>query len=226
MINQWKGNPQSVAIWREQARRTDAPMRDIVDWIDFKETDDYCYMAADAHRAYRPGKVSLFSRQMLFVYPNWIVCFDRVEKANPSFETKLRIHAPEEMEVFGSSAVITTSKTNGATIPGRLFVESLLPKGAKVERVDGIATYDGQSFPGSEAYHNQLYCPHHLVVTAPEEKVSCFLTAMYACDADVEKKPTAEIVEDTDDVVTISIEGVEGKIKFMKTGDVAWEWMK
>ncbi|MHC4713910.1 MAG: hypothetical protein ACYTAN_11675 [Planctomycetota bacterium] len=223
MINQWKRNPQSMAMWREQAHRTDRPRRDIVDFLAFDQTDDYCYMAAEAGRAYRPGKVPFFSRQMLFVYPNWIICFDRVEKGNPAFETKFRVHAPEEMEVSGSGAVITTRKTNDAKIPGRLFVESLLPKGAKVDRVDGIATYDGMSFPGGDAYHAQLYCPHHLVVTAPEEKISYFLTAMYACDADVEKAPKATIVEETDASVTLELEGVQGKVKFAKTGEVAWE---
>lgn len=226
MINQWRGNPQSLAMWRKQAHRTDRPRRDIVDWIAFESTDDYCYMAAEAGRAYTPGKVPFFSRQMLFVYPNWIVSFDRIEKGNSEFETKFRIHAPEELTVAGSSAVITTRTTNGAKTPGRLFVESLLPKGGMVEKVTGIATYDGSSFPGGEAYHDQIYCPSHLVVTAPREKVSYFLTTMYACDADVEAAPQAKIVEETDSHVTITLEGVDGKIRFAKTGDVTWEMVE
>ena len=223
MINQWKGNPQTVAMWRKQARQTARPMRDVVDWLGFETNDTYTYAAADAGRAYRPGKVPFFSRQILFIYPNWVVVFDRVTAGKASFAKTFRIHAPEQMEVTGRNAVITTTRTNHTTVPGRLFVESLLPAQARVERVEGAACYGGHSWIGPKPYNDQILCRSHLEITAPQEKTSYFLTAMYACDADVEKAPEAVIEEETPDRVTVSLDGGKYRFYFDKTGDVSWE---
>ena len=226
MIQQWKGNPDTLAQWREQARRSRPPMRDIADWLAFESTDTYAYMAGEAGRAYTPGKVPYFSRQVLFVYPNWVVVFDRVTSGDASFVKKFHLHAPEEMAVSGSGATITTRKTNHTTIPGRLFVQSLLPKDAALERIEGIATYNGKSWVGpKEPYGEQVYCPYHLNIVAPIEKDTIFLTAMYACDADVEKAPEARIVEETPDKVTLSLEG-KWKVTFSKTGEAGWKMEK
>ena len=43
-------------------------MRDIVDWLAFETNDTYTYCAAEAGRAYKPGKVPFFSRQILLVH--------------------------------------------------------------------------------------------------------------------------------------------------------------
>lgn len=221
VINQWKGNPQTLDMWRAQARQTDAPMRDGVDWLGFETNDVYTYAAADAARAYRPGKVPKFSRQILFIYPNWVIVFDRVASRDPSFTKKFHLHAPEELTMIGGSAVITTRETNNTTIPGRLFVKSLLPFNGEVKRVSGIAVYGGKSWVGPKPYNDQILCRYHLEVTAPEEVESYFLTAMYACDADVEEAPQAVIEENTPQRVTISL-GSEYKLYFNKTGPVDW----
>ena len=221
-IQQWKGNPNTLAEWRAQARQPAGPMRDIVDWKGFETTGAYTYMAAEFGRAYYPGKVPFCSRQIVFIYPNWVVAFDRVTAGNESFIKKLHFHAPEEMNVSGSEAVFTTREANRTETPGRLFVKSLLPKGAKMEKVDGIAFYDGVSHKGPEVYNFQLLCPSRLEIIAPPEKTTCFLTAMYACDADVENAPEATVVEETPETVTVSLEG-KWSVTFNKTGDVGWK---
>ena len=227
MIQQWAADCGSLAEWREQARRTDGrPMRDAVDWLAFETTDAYTYAAAEAGRAYAPGKVPFFSRQFLFIYPNWVVIFDRVTSGDAAFVKKFHVHAPEEMNVQGDGAVITTRTTNHTTVPGRLFVKSLLPKGARLERVDGIATYGGQSWAGPKIYNDQLLCPSRLEITAPEEELTCFLTVMYATDADVEKAPAATIESETADSVTLSLDGGKHRARFNKTGAVGWEMEK
>jgi len=244
MIQQWHNNPDGLAMWREQARRSEPPMRDIVDWKGFETNDTYTYMAAEAGRAYAPGKVPFFSRQIVFVYPNWILVFDRVTSGDAAFTKQFHLHAPDEITVKGNEAVITTNatmraikiesteKTEGTpvtervTTPGRLFVTSLLPSKAKVERVEGIATYGGKSYKGSDPYNYQLLCPSHLQITAPKEKDSYFLTAMYACDATVEKAPEAKVVKDDKGYVIVSVDGGKHLISFNKTGEVAWKMVK
>jgi hypothetical protein len=227
MIQQWSEDCGSLADWRKQARRTDGlPIRDIVDWLGFETNDRYTYAAAEAGRAYAAGKVPFFSRQFLFIYPNWVVVFDRVTSGDASFAKQFHLHAPEDMEVAGSGAVITTSKTNHTTIPGRLFLKSLMPLSAKLERVDGIATYGGKSWQGPEIYNDQLLCPHRLDITAPEGKTAVFLTAMYATGADVEKAPDAVIESETPDKVIVKLEGGKYRVSFNKTGEVAWEMLK
>ncbi len=226
MIQQWTGDPHTLEMWRAQADRTDRPRRDIVDWIGFETNDVYTYAAAEAGRAYSEGKVPFFSRQLLFIYPHWILVFDRVEAGDPTFRKTFHLHAPEEMDVSGTSAVITTHEAKHTTIPGRLFVESLLPHGATVERIDGLAIVEGKSWAMREPYNDQLLCPHHLNITAPEETVSFFLTAMYATDADVDQAPAARIVEETDDSVTVSLDEGAWVVRFNKTGEVAWEMVE
>jgi hypothetical protein len=234
MIQQWKSNPDGFAAWREQARRETPPMRDIVDWKGFETNDTYTYAAAEAGRAYAPGKVPFFSRQLLFIYPNWVVVFDRVKSGDPSFAKKFHLHAPGEMTVSDKGAVATTSKWEvnpgevnpHTTTPGRLFVQSLLPAGAKLERIEGKATYGGKSWIGPDPYNGQFLCPSRLEITAPAEETTCFLTAMYACDANVEKAPEAAVSEDTPDKVTVSLDGGKWKFYFTKTGDVSWGMVK
>ena len=234
MIQQWKGNPDGFAMWRDQARRPDPPMRDIVDWKGFETTDVYTYAAAEAGRAYAPGKVPFFSRQVLFIYPNWIIIFDRVESSNASFVKKFHLHAPEDLIVAGNQAVLTTTKwfvepgelNEHVTTPGRLFVLSLLPQGATLEKIDGKATYNGHSWLGPEIYNGQFLCPSHLEIVAPKEEFTFFLTAMYACDAGVEKAPEAKVVDETQGKVTVSLEGGKYKLEFAKFGDVSWKMVK
>ena len=234
MIQQWKSNPDGFAMWREQARRQTPPMRDIVDWKGFETNDVYTYAAAEAGRAYAPGKVPFFSRQILFIYPNWIVVFDRVTAGEASFVKKFHLHAPDQLTVSGSNAVATTGKwyvepdklNEHLTVPGRLFIASLLPASAKVERTEGKAAYEGISHVGSAPYSGQFLCPSHLEITAPQEKTTYFLTAMYACDAAVEKAPEAKVIEETPDKVTVSLEDGKFKFSFAKTGEVSWNMIK
>jgi hypothetical protein len=220
-IQQWKMNPNTLDEWRAQARQSAGPIRDVVDWKGFETTDAYTYMAAEFGRAYYPGKVPFCSRQVVFIYPNWVIAFDRVTAGNESFVKKLHFHAPEEMNISGSQAVFTTREANKTATPGRLFVRSLLPAGATVEKVDAVAFYGGESHKGRDAYNFQLLCPSRLEITAPLEKTTCFLTAMYACDADVEAAPEAKVIEETADAVTVSLEG-KWTLTFSKTGEVDW----
>jgi hypothetical protein len=223
MIQQWAADCQGLFDWRKQARRTDGlPIRDTVDWLGFETNDRYTYAAAEAGRAYAPGKVPFFSRQFLFIYPNWVIVFDRVDSGNAAFAKQFHLHAPEEMEVTSSAAVITTRKTNHTTIPGRLFLKSLLPQAARLQRVDGIATYGDRSWQGPEVYNDQLLCPSRLEITAPEGKTTYFLTAMYATDADVEKAPEAAVESETPDKVSVTLDGGKYRIFFNKTGEVGW----
>ena len=84
---------------------------------------------------------------------------------------------------------------------------------------------NGESHVGPKPYGDQFYCPHHLEISAKGEKTSFFLTAMFACDADVEKAPEAKIVEETPEKVTLSLDGGH-VLSFDKTGEVAWQMLK
>ena len=94
-----------------------------------------------------------------------------------------------------------------------------------LERVEGLATYGGKSYVHPEPYNDQILCPVHLLITAPKEETTFFLTAMYACDADVEKAPEAKIVEETASSVKVDLEG-KWTVTFNKTGEVGWEMLE
>ena len=48
------------------------------DILNFEETPNYTYILGDATKAYQPGKLSLFTRQFIWLKPNYVVIFDKV----------------------------------------------------------------------------------------------------------------------------------------------------
>ena len=86
----------------------------------------YLYVAGDATRAYSPNKLSLFTRQIVFLRPDTFVIFDRVTSTRPEFKKTWLLQAMTHAGARSGRALVIT---NGK---GRLFVQTLLPKDARV----------------------------------------------------------------------------------------------
>ena len=110
------------------------PMRETGNLLSMDHDGCHDYVACDVTAAYSsPGfvangnapKVTEVTRQFVFVRPEVLVVFDRVESTQPNFQKRFLLHSPRPPSVSGNSYVLT----NGA---GSLFVQTLLPASPQV----------------------------------------------------------------------------------------------
>ncbi len=167
----------------------------IGDLLACEERGDYLYIAGDATRAYSPKKLSLFTRQVVFLRPNTFIIFDRVKATQPQFKRTWLLQAMHVPEKSGEQLVITNGK-------GRLFVQTLLPASSELRLVHGEDLYkiDGRS-----------YQPKRTIGAAPECRVEVspsvpatddfFLHVLTAADAATRSVPLARAQRERSTVV-------------------------
>jgi hypothetical protein len=111
--------------------------------VAFETNTNYSYACGDATRAYSPDKLTLFTRQMVYLPQNSFVIFDRVTSTKPEFAKRWLLHAVEEPVLAGRVAAVSQGG-------GRLFCQTLLPEDAHIELVGGPGKefwVDGKNFP-------------------------------------------------------------------------------
>ena len=100
---------------------------------------EYTYLAGDITEAYGP-KVKHVERAFVFLnlgggrVPAALVVYDRVTAADPAFKKYWLLHAMEEPELRGDTAVVAL-KERGWT--GKLVQKVVLPAGAEMQKVGG-----------------------------------------------------------------------------------------
>jgi MYXO-CTERM domain-containing protein len=131
--------------------KTSGPFDETGDIKTFEHASCHDYVACDMTAAYdSPGfttsgnaaKVKEVSRQLLFLRPEIVIVFDRVESLDASYEKRFLLHA----SAAGVTPVVTGNKIvidNGA---GRLIGKSLLPAGSALNVVTGF-TVAGTAYP-------------------------------------------------------------------------------
>jgi hypothetical protein len=101
----------------------------------------YHYAMGDASKAYSPGKLRRFTREIVYVPgPDALFVFDRVVSQNPTFRKVWLLHGVNQPTVDEHAGVRTSRFNEGA---GELSVHSLMPRDATVTRRGG---------PGNEFY--------------------------------------------------------------------------
>ncbi|MFA5689407.1 MAG: heparinase II/III family protein [Kiritimatiellales bacterium] len=101
----------------------------------FETNTDYTYVAGDGTGCYfhggdLPEKVSLVTRQMIFLRPNYFVIFDRVNSTRSEYPKTWLLHTINEPQLFDSAFYVDHEKN-------RLFCQTLLPEKAKLSIVGG-----------------------------------------------------------------------------------------
>ncbi|HEY0132837.1 MAG TPA: hypothetical protein VGB85_02120, partial [Nannocystis sp.] len=113
-----------------------------------EESACHSYVACDVTAAYTsPGyetntntaKVNEVTRQFVFLPPDLVVIFDRVESTDPAYDKRFLLHALAEPELAGDRFTITNGE-------GRLLGRTVLPQGAVVTAVHDFAV-DGKPHP-------------------------------------------------------------------------------
>jgi len=98
--------------------------------VAFETNDLFSYVAGDATAAYRPEKCELCTRQMVFVYPNHFVIFDRVRSTQPEYRKRWLVHTAREPRIDGATIVADHEE-------GRMFCRTLLPADAVLTAIGG-----------------------------------------------------------------------------------------
>jgi hypothetical protein len=123
----------------------------------FEDTSDFTYLVAQGAPAYRPGKVELFARHVLFLkkVAGWknpvVVIHDQVRSGDPSFKKTWHLHTLTVPRRQGNVFVIenpTRVRFTGGVearprdywhqYAGKLHLETVLPRDAAIEFVGGV----------------------------------------------------------------------------------------
>lgn len=123
---------------------------------------DYTYLKSDITKAYS-SKVKDVRRSFVFLnlgsrkVPAAMVIYDHVVSSDPSFRKTWLLHSIEEPRLFDGGFEVRRTK-NGDS--GMLRCESLLPSGARIEKVGG---------PGKEFWVNGVNYPADPRPSRPDE---------------------------------------------------------
>ncbi len=130
--------------------------------VAYQNQPEFLYVAGDCTKAYLPGKVTFWIRQIVFIRPGTFIIFDRVAAGRPEYEKTWLLHTRNEPRIQGTSVAVTNGK-------GRMAVETLLPERPVIRKVEGY-TYRGQSFPAPQSNLTPLASRWRVEVLPPEPR--------------------------------------------------------
>lgn len=161
--------------------------------VAFETNPNYSYACGDATKAYSPHKLTLFTRQMVYLPQNSFVLFDRVTSTKPEFVKRWLLHAVEEPVLAGKVAAVSQSD-------GRLFSQTLLPEDARIGLVGGPGKefwVDGKNFPPPQPNRAEEAGAWHIEVTpGTPHTEDCFLHLLTATSAETTKAPVGALVKE------------------------------
>ena len=182
---------------------TPSDLADIVKW---KDGGDYVYALGDVSNAYNPAKLFLFTREFVFIKPNFFIVFDRVNTTNSSYSKKYLLHSinvpkidsitpPDGTNIYTNDLIqIDRGGTTANGYPdlnGRLFSKTLLPINHTITVVGTGQTPD---FDDEEPARWRI----EIQPSTPQEN-DLFLHVMQVGDSDTltSMTPTTLITADT-----------------------------
>ena len=198
-----------------QSHKTAAPYVDTGDITTFEQTKCHSYVACNVTNAYSsPGhvmngntpKLDEVSRQFVFLAPDVLVIFDRVEALDPSYEKRFLLQSPPNPTVSGSNYTLT----NGG---GTLYAQTMLPASAKANVLTNF-TVEGTPHPpttsGNESFGTRIE------VVAPTGQARDYFLHVLGTGASA---PTSSVTEDADSA-TVTISAPQGQyvLSFAKSG--------
>ena len=113
----------------------------------YETATNYLYALGDASKAYNSSKLSLFHREFVFLKPNYLVVFDRVNTTSLTYSKKYLLNSISVPKIDNTTPPDGTSTYNGSLIQidrggtisngypslnGRLFSKTLLPANSQI----------------------------------------------------------------------------------------------
>jgi len=200
------------------SHKTAAPFVDTGDIQTFEATKCHSYVACDVTGAYsspnhvmngNSPKVDEVTRQFVYVAPDVLVVFDRVNALDATYEKRFLLQAPPNPTVSGTSYTLT----NGA---GTLHAQTVMPASATANVLTNF-TVEGKPHPpttaGNESFGTRIE------VVAPTGQTCDYFMHVIGTGASA---PTTSLKEDATSA-TVSIASPQGKytLTFAKTGKLA-----
>ena len=179
--------------------------------VAFEDTEDFTYVKGDATAAYASYKVSLFTREIIYLKPDVFIVFDHVTATSPSFTKKWLLHSINEPTIVGDVATITQGES-------RLFVRTLLPDPHTTSKVGGPGhefEVNGVNYPPSGTPVADAGSWRLEVSPGTPSAEDYFLHVLYVADAGVGSMPEASLVE-AGDMVGVEVGG--HVVLFSRTG--------
>ncbi len=185
----------------------------------FEHATCHDYVACDVTQAYQnpmvttdgnTAKVDQVNRQFVYLRPDLLVVFDRVDALDPTYEKRFILHAIQQPTISGSTATIV----NGM---GKLVAQTLLPANPKMNVVTDF-TVDGTPYPPS-APDKESGGTRIEIVPTTQAKQDYFLNVLQITDATDGSPPTVTMTQDATTVTAnIDYKGATFTLTFDKSG--------
>lgn len=177
---------------------------------DYKLTDEYCYVKGDATKSYSDHKLEGFTREVVFIFPDYFIILDRVSSTRPDFEKKWLLHTGNE-PLINEDEIVTIQDS------GRLFCKVLSPSDALIDKVGGpgkeFLVGDRNYFHNGRIFEGNVPGDWRIEVRPLElKKDDIFMNFLYTSTIGNETKPKVEKI-DTDEAIGVNLE----------LEDVTWE---
>ncbi len=111
-----------------------------------REDPYFDFISAELTNSYSPDKVSQVTREFVWLRPDLLVVFDRVESKDASYKKRFLLHGQGIFTDDGGTWHVDDGQ-------GRMFVKTLLPAGAEVVQVGGSGhewEVDGVNYPPAD----------------------------------------------------------------------------
>jgi hypothetical protein len=153
--DKWSGfSTDSVAAW--MAHRDRFTRGKIVA---YQDSPKYFFVAGDCTQAYSPSKLSLWTRQIVFIRPSTFVILDRVSSTKSQYAKTWLLHCKNEPKIERQTTKVADGK-------GEMTVVTLLPENAGIRKVKGY-TYGGKTFDPAESNLTAAANKWRIEVTPP-----------------------------------------------------------
>jgi heparin/heparan-sulfate lyase len=165
----------------------------------------------DATAAYSPAKVSLFTREMVYLKPDIFVVFDRVTATSASYKKRWLLHSVNEPTVSGDTVTVQEGSS-------RLFVKSLLPAPRTITKVGGSGhqfDVNGTNYPPSQTVTPDMGAWRFEVSPTVDAQEHQFLHVLYVCGSGTSSMPEARLVEGE---AMVGVEVAGHVVMFSRTG--------
>lgn len=193
--------------------------------IAVQSTDDFIYVAADATGSYASSKSREVVRQFVYLLPDVVVVYDRVESVNPEQHKEFLLHAQNKPRRLGETLW-------QIDFDGRLFVQTILPADPRTELAGGPGNEfyaSGRNWPVVEPetpdwdQEFQLTGKWRLEISDPEPaSANRFLHVLEATLPEYEEPLAVEHFQtsQTDGVRFTDRAGIRWELKFNRTGEI------
>ncbi|MFA5689846.1 MAG: heparinase II/III family protein, partial [Kiritimatiellales bacterium] len=195
----------------------------------FETNASYTYVAGDATGCYfhggggdLPEKVSLVTRQMVFLRPNYFVIFDRVNSIRSEYPKTWLLHTVNQPQL--KEDIFYADHENR-----RLFCRTLLPVNSIISTVGGAGREfwsAGRNWPlpftdeeMAEAIHDTAGRWRVEVQPSTQQLNDCFLHVLQVTDQNIGEMTMTELLQIQDFYgVTLTADGSQWDIYFNRTG--------